>query len=455
METKKNKNGQPLFFRMGLALILGLSFGIFFIFIREILINNDKENIWNLINSILFQDISVEEGKSSLGIFYLLGQLFINLLQLVIVPLIFSSIGLAMCHINDTKRLGKIAFKTLSIFLFMYIIALFLSSVIGILAHKIGIFKVDIKGISSVSSSTISNPLMIFLNAVPNNILAVFSTNSRILSIVFLSVTLGICINKLEKKAETIKKILEETNAVISLFLNFIINKLSPLAIFILVSRTFAIYGVSHLKPALAYIFIVSITSLLFLFICYPLIIYFKTKLNPFIFMKKISKAALLGLSAASSAAALSLNKKISKEEIGIDENIVSFVLPLGMTINMNGTAIMQVIATVFIASSAGYEISFQNLIVISFLALVASVGAPSIPGSSTIVLFTILTAMGYNNEATLIAYSLVIAINRPVDMLITAINVSGDSATALIVSKSENSLNEEIYNSPNIKAFE
>lgn len=164
--------------------------------------------------------------------------------------------------------------------------------------------------------------------------------------------------------------------------------------------------------------------------------------------MRKMSKVALLGFSAASSAAALSLNQKTSVEELGISEDISSFTLPLGMTINMNGTAIMQVIATVFIASSSGYNITLQNMIVISALALIASIGTPSAPGSSSIILFSILTGMGYNNPSTLIAYSLILAINRPIDMLITSLNVIGDAATALVVAKSENCLNEDIYNS-------
>ena len=164
--------------------------------------------------------------------------------------------------------------------------------------------------------------------------------------------------------------------------------------------------------------------------------------------MKKITKVALLAFSAASSAVALSLNKKTTVDELGVNEDIASFILPLGMTINMNGTAIMQVIGSVFIAASAGYEVTISNMILIAILALIASIGTPSAPGSSTIILFTVISGMGYNNEATLIAYALIIAINRPMDMLATCINVIGDSATAVVVAKSEGSLNEKIYNS-------
>ena len=153
-----------------------------------------------------------------------------------------------------------------------------------------------------------------------------------------------------------------------------------------------------------------------------------------------------MGTSAASSAAALSLNEKICREELGIDEEVVSFVLPLGMTINMNGTTIMQIIGTIFIASSAGYEITFSSLMSIAFLALIGAVGTPSIPSSSTIILFSILNGMGYNNDAVYIIYSLIVAMNRPLDMLATALNVTGDSAAALIISEKENILDKNIY---------
>ena len=170
-------------------------------------------------------------------------------------------------------------------------------------------------------------------------------------------------------------------------------------------------------------------------------------KLNPIIFVKKISKVALFGFSTSSSAATLPLNTKTTVEELGVSDEIASFTLPLGMTINMNGTAIMQIIAAIFIASSAGYEVTIGNIIVIGLLALIASVGTPAAPGAGAIILFTVLTGMGYNNDAALLAYSLILAINIPVEMLVTSLNVVGDSATAVFVAKSEGMLDEEKYN--------
>lgn len=431
--------------KMGTALLGGAIFGIIFLFLREYLVNNGREHIWEFIDILLFSNITLQENSKAIGIFFILGQMFINCLQFIIIPLIFSSIVLAVCRIKDTKKFGRIAAQTISNFLSMYIFALILASVAGFTAYKIGIFKSVVSGTSEKIISQNINPLTIILNCIPSNIFNVFSTNSQILSIVFLAVVTGMCLNIMEETI--IYKFLSEINKIVSIFLTFVIDKFSAPAIFFLITRTFAIYGTEHLKPVLSYLGVTAITLIIFLILGYPSYIFFKTGLNPIIFMRKISKAALLGTSAASSVAALSLNEKICREELGIDEEVVSFVLPLGMTINMNGTTIMQIIGTIFIASSAGYNITLINLLSIAFLALIGAVGTPSVPSSSTVILFSILNGMGYNNEGVFIIYSLIVAMNRPLDMLATALNVTGDSAAALIISEKENILDKKIYN--------
>ena len=225
------------------------------------------------------------------------------------------------------------------------------------------------------------------------------------------------------------------------------VNKFGPIAIFCLLSRTFAIYGVNHLIPAMAYMVTVILALFVYLLIGYPLYVKFLGKMNPIPFIKKIVKVAVFGFSTSSSAATLPMNLKTVTEEMGVHEDIASFVLPLGMTVNMDGTAIMQVIAALFVAGCAGYEVTFVNIIVIGVLALVASIGTPAAPGAGAVILFTILSGMGYTSDTALMAYSLILAINRPVEMLVTSLNVVGDSSTALIVANSENALNKEVYN--------
>ena len=148
-----------------------------------------------------------------------------------------------------------------------------------------------------------------------------------------------------------------------------------------------------------------------------------------------------------SSAATLPLNIDTTTEELGVDKQIASFVLPLGMTINMDGTAIMQVVATLFIAGCGGYDVSVFQLVIIMVLALIASMGTPAAPGAGAVILFTILSGIGFTGEQALIAYSLILAINRPIEMLVTSLNVTGDSVTSIMVAKSEGKFSEEISN--------
>ena len=448
MNVKATKNkANSLAIKMVISLILGLTLGTLFIFLRENLISNGNVNTWTIINNLLFQDISSPEATNAIGLFYIIGQLFINSLQLVIIPMVFTSIALAICHISDTRKLGRISYKTIFGFLITSFFALIIAGIFGLMAHKLGLFNVNIANISSSEGSTGSNPLLVLVQAIPNNITGVFTDNGRVLSVVFLAVVCGLCINTLGNEIQVLKKLLQDVNKIITTFLTFVITKFGPIAIFVLITRTFAIYGIDHLKPALAYVLTTTIALLLFLTFGYGLFIMLATRLNPMVFVKKISKVALFGFSTSSSAATLPLNTKTVTEELGVSKDIASFTLPLGMTINMNGTAIMQVIAAIFIASSAGYDVTIGNISLIALLALIASIGTPAAPGAGAIILFTVLTSMGYQNDAAILAYSLILAINRPVEMLVTSLNVVGDAATSVYVAKSENALDESIYN--------
>ena len=451
--NKKINSSNKLAIKMVVALILGLAAGIGFIVLRENLMGNGNGHIWTSINNILFQDISQEGATSALGIFYIVGQLFVNSLQLVIVPMVFTSIALAMCKISDTKKLGRISYKTILGFLSTSVFALALAGAIGFIIKNLGLFTANVENVTAQAGVVSSrNPLLIIVQAIPNNILSAFSTNSSILAVVFIAVVLGLCINYLGDKVKVLKTLLEEVNSIITVFLSFIITKFGPVAIFVLITRTFAIYGVENLKPALVYVVTTLIALLLFLIFGYAIFIAIGARLNPIKFVKKIGKVALFGFSTSSSAATLPLNTKTTVEELGVSADIASFVLPLGMTINMNGTAIMQVIAAIFIATSAGYDVTIANIVVIALLALIASVGTPAAPGAGAIILFTVLTGMGYNNDAAILAYSLILAINRPIEMLVTSLNVVGDAATSVVVAKSEGMLDEEVYNIEDVK---
>ena len=446
MNKKSSNNGNVLAVKMAVALALGLIAGIGCIFLRESI--GADSSLWMTLNNLLFQDISVEGATNAIGVFYILGQLFVKALQLVIVPMVFTSIALAMCKISDTKKLGRISYKTILGFLSTSVFALLLAGIIGFVIKNMGLFTANVENVSAQAGNASStNPLMIIVNAVPSNIAQAFSSNGSVLAIVFVAVVTGLCINSLGDKIKMLKDLLEDVNSIITVFLSYVITKFGPFAIFVLITRTFAIYGVDNLKPALVYVVTTVFALLVFLVFGYAAFVGIGAKLNPVKFVKKIGKVALFGFSTSSSAATLPLNTKTTTEELGVSEDIASFILPLGMTINMNGTAIMQVIAAIFIATSAGYDVTIGNIVVIALLALISSVGTPAAPGAGAIILFTVLTGMGYNNDAAILAYSLILAINRPIEMLVTSLNVVGDAATSVVVAKSEGMLDEEVYN--------
>lgn len=440
--------GKKLAVKMAIALVCGLVAGFGCILLRENLIAGGQSDVWATINNIFFQDITAEGATSAIGLFYIIGQLFVNSLQLIIVPMVFVSIALAISVITDTKKLGRISSKTIGTFLITTVCALAFAGVIGTIVYSTGAFNaVNAGNITVQEGTTGTNPLSIILAIVPNNFVSALTNNGGVLAIVFLAVAVGLAMNHLDDGAKHMKKLFLELSDIISICLSFIINKFAPYAIFCLLTRTFAAYGVDYLKPALAYVVTVLIALLVYLFVAYPIYLMVMGKVNPKPFMKKIAKVALFGFSTSSSAATLPLNKQTTVEELGVSDQIASFTLPLGMTINMDGTAIMQVIAAIFIAASSGYDVTFISMAIIAILALIASIGTPAAPGAGAVILFTILTGMGYTNDTALLAYSLILAINRPIEMLVTSLNVVGDASTSVIVAKKENMLDEDIYN--------
>ena len=444
----KNASTTALAKKMTIALVCGLAAGLGLMLLRESLNSSGSGAVWTTLNNILFQDITAAGAESALGIFYIIGQLFIKSLQLVIVPMVFTSIALAIGQISDTRTLGRISAKTLGIFLLCSFFALVLACAVGTVCYNMGMFSAQVEGLEGAAGSTGSNPLNVVLNIVPANITTAFGSNTAVLSIVFLAVAVGLCMNALpEERTTLLKKLITEVNDVVVVFLNYVVTKFGPIAIFVLLTRTFASYGINYLKPALAYVVVTTVLLFLFLLVGYPIFVAVLARQNPITFIKKIANVAIFGFSTSSSAATLPLNQKTCVEGFGVDETIASFVLPLGMTINMNGTAIMQVIATVFIAGCAGYTVTFPQLVVIALLALIASAGTPAAPGAGAVILFTILSGVGFTNDAALLAYALILAINRPIEMLVTSLNVVGDAVTSICVAKSEGKLDEKRYN--------
>ena len=442
-KMKKFNDNNKLAVQMLVAMISGILVGLLFMAVREM----TGGTVWATINNLLFQDITAKGAESAIGLFYLGGQLFIRALQLIIVPMVFCSVVMAISEISEASTLGRVSAKTIGWFMLTSSIALVFAGVIALIFFKAGVFDVAIEGVEASVGSTGSNPLNVILNIIPSNIGSTFSVNNAVLGVVFIAVVVGLSMNNIGLgKESVIYKFCKEVSEIIVVFLNFTVKKFGPAAIFMLLCRTFATYGIDYLKPAFTYFIICVVLLLAYLFIGYPLFLVIGCGVNPYIFIKKIFKVVVFGFSTSSSAATLPLNLDTNTKELGVDHQIASFVLPLGMTINMDGTAIMQVVATLFIAGCGGYDVSVFQLFIIMVLALIASMGTPAAPGAGAVILFTILSGVGFTSEQALIAYSLILAINRPIEMLVTSLNCVGDSVASIAVAKSEGKLDMTVF---------
>ena len=445
METKTKKPKLSLAKRMAISLVCGLAAGIAFMFLRESLISGGRAEVWATINNLLFQDITAEGAERAFGLFYIIGQLFMRGLQMAIVPLVLVSLSLAMCSISSSSKLGRIAGRTLLGFFCFYVVGALIAGIVAFAMKTAGFFNVKLPAEAVTEAATLDqfNPLATIVTAVPSNIGTAFSSNNSILAVVVVAIVLGLCMNALGDKMKPLKSVLENLSDIINLYLTFLINKVGPVAIFCLISRTFAIYGAEYLAPAAAYIVGAMLTLFVLVVTIYPIGIGLTTGLSPMKFLKKIAKVGVFGFSTNSSAACLPLNTRTCLDELGCSQEITSFVLPTGMTINMNGTTVMHMFAVTFIATASGIDITPANLITVAFLSICAAMGCPAIPIAGTTLIVTILSGMGWTSDLCMIAYALVVAINRPVEMALLPLNVIGDATVNVIVNKKENELDE------------
>ena len=404
--------------------------------------------MWNIINAIFFQDITTTNGFEGLGLFYIIGQLFMRGLQLAIVPLVLTSLSLAMCSLANPERLGKIAGKTFITYICFYVVAAALAGAAAYFVKTMGWFDVQLPNEMVTEAVTMEgyNPLVTVVNAVPSNIFSAFSSNNEIISVVVVAIILGLCMTVLGKKTEPLRKVIENLNDVVQLFLNFLIDKIGPLAIFCMISRTLSVYGIEYIKPTLVWILTTIVVSLVLVSTIYPVGIFLSTRLNPIPFMKKSAKIGLFAAATNSSAATLPLNTKTCTEELGCSKEISSFVLPTGMTINMNGTTAMHMIAITFIATAAGIDIKPSTLAIAAFLSICTAMGTPAIPVAGTTMVYVVMTGLGMSSELCMIGYSLVLAMNYLPGMAVITLNVIGDAATNVIVSFKEKVLNKDVY---------
>ena len=301
---EKQKKESSIVKRMMLAVAGGFLAGFICLFLREFLNGNGQSGVWKAIEAILFQDITATNGIEGLGLFYIVGQLFMRGLQMAIVPLVITSLSLALCSLADPERLGKIAGKTFITYICFYVTAAALAGAAAYFVKSMGWFDVNLPSEMATEAVTMDgyNPLVTVVNAVPSNIFSAFSSNNTILSVVVVAIILGLCMTAMGAKADPLKKVIENLNDVVQMFLNFLINKIGPTAIFCMITRTLAVYGVEYIGPTLVWIVTTIVVSLALVATIYPIGIFLTTRLNPIPFMKKSFKIGLFAAATNSSA---------------------------------------------------------------------------------------------------------------------------------------------------------
>ena len=381
------------------------------------------------------------------------GIIFVNLLKLIAVPLVFASLIKGVASLSDISRLSKIGSRTVMLYLFSTVI----SVTIGLFfvntikpgdsfseEKKIELrekysSKADLK-INDANNLKNNGPLQFIVDVVPVNIINSASENKNMLQIIFFAILFGIAIIVIpDAKTEYVRGFFDGVNEII-LYMVDLIMRFAPYGVFALLASLVVDFGASiDLFLALGYYSLtVSVGLLLMIFVVYPLLLKLFTKVNYFSFFKAISPAQMLAFSTSSSAATLPVTMDRCENNVGVSKEVSSFVLPLGATINMDGTSLYQAVAAVFIAQAFGYDLDLSAQLTIVLTATLASIGAAAVPGAGMVMLVIVLSSIGIDPEGI----ALIFAVDRILDMLRTVVNVTGDATVATIVASSDNQLN-------------
>ena len=387
-----------------------------------------------------------------------LGTIFVKLLKLIAVPLILASLIKGISDLKDISKFASIGLKTIFIYILTTVVAIGIGlSLVNIFKPGNGVSDATISKLTATYANTSSvqgkieeagrqqesGPLAFVLDMVPENAFSALSNNKLMLQVIFLSIFLGISLLLIgEKRAKPLKDIFDSLNDVVLKMVDLIMLS-APYAVFALLANVVVSSGDIELLYALLFYASVVVVGL-FLMVCFYLfILAFVVKKNPIWFLKQISPAQLLAFSTSSSAATLPVTMERVEEHIGVDKEVSSFVLPVGATINMDGTSLYQAVAAVFIAQALNFDLTFTDQLMIVLTALLASIGSAAVPGAGMVMLVIVLESVGFPADKLAIGLALIFAVDRPLDMCRTVINVTGDATVSTLIAKLEGKLHD------------
>ncbi|MUK88110.1 cation:dicarboxylase symporter family transporter [Ornithinibacillus sp. L9] len=361
-----------------------------------------------------------------------IGQLFLNLIMMVVVPIVFVSIVLGTAGLGEPAKLGKIGIKTISFYLITTAIALMIGLGVGYILEpgEEGVFN-DIGDVSYEEKT--APPIMeTLVNIIPTNPIEAM-TSGDMLQIIAFAIFIGIALAVLGEKTSGIYRLFEQANEILMYLVNLIM-KTAPYGAFALIASAIGGAGLNAIGSMAMYMIAVILALVIHGAVTYSIAIKGLGKGSPIKFYKEFFPAMSVGFSTSSSSATLPIAMKIAQEKLGVKKSVSSFVQPLGSTINMDGTAIMQAVATVFIAQVYGVSLGFNEILLIILTATLASIGTAGVPGVGLIMLAMVLNQINLPVEGI----ALIIGVDRILDMIRTSLNITGDAACAYIISEGE-----------------
>ena len=387
-----------------------------------------------------------------------LGTIFVKLLKLIAVPLILASLIKGISDLKDISKFASIGLKTIIIYVFTTVVAISIGlTLVNIFNPGDGVSDATISKLTATyaNNSSVqgkiaeagrqqdSGPLDFVVDMVPENAFSALSNNKLMLQVIFLSIFLGISLLLIgEKRAKPLKDVFDSLNDVVLKMVDLIMLT-APYAVFALLANVVVSSGDPELLYALLFYASVVVGGLLLMVCFYLLVLAFVVKKNPFWFLKQISPAQLLAFSTSSSAATLPVTMERVEEHVGVDKEVSSFVLPVGATINMDGTSLYQAVAAVFIAQALNFDLTFADQLMIVLTALLASIGSAAVPGAGMVMLVIVLESVGFPADKLAIGLALIFAVDRPLDMCRTVINVTGDATVSTLIAKLEGKLHD------------
>ena len=375
------------------------------------------------------------------GIFYVIGQGFIRLMQMLVVPLVFCSLVCGSMAIGDTRRLGKVGMKTIAFYLLTTAIAMTVAILLASLINPgtgLDMGRIETTETAVGEKLSMADTL---LQIIPTNPLGALASG-EMLPIILFALIIGVILAHRGEKADTVSSFFSQFNDIM-MDMTMGVMKLAPVGVFCLIARTFAGLGLDAFLPLLKYMLAVFLALALQGLVVYQVLLKLFTGLSPVRFLKKFAPVMAFAFSTATSNATIPLSIDTLHRKMGVSKKISSFTIPLGATINMDGTAIMQGVAVVFAAQAFHIQLSAADFLTVIATATLASIGTAGVPSVGLITLSMVFNSVGLPVEAI----GLIMGIDRILDMTRTAVNITGDAVCTTIVARQDNAVDVEIFN--------